>query len=84
MLREERYDAVIHLHSTAIGAEDYYTLSNNQARREGLQQAAELDQKIAAVWTGGGLGASGAVWPGVHPTERGFFFLGMKFQANTY
>eukprot|EP00667_Euglena_gracilis_P006039 EG_transcript_6081 len=52
MLREERYDAVIHLHSTAIGAEDYYTLSNNQARREGLQQAAELDQKIAAVWKG--------------------------------
>ncbi len=24
VLREERYDAVIHLHSTAIGAEDYY------------------------------------------------------------
>eukprot|EP00668_Euglena_longa_P003809 GGOE01004467.1.p1 GENE.GGOE01004467.1~~GGOE01004467.1.p1 ORF type:complete len:535 (-),score=194.43 GGOE01004467.1:460-1953(-) len=52
ILREERYDAVIHLHSTAIGAEDYYTLSNNQARREGLEQAAELDHKIATVWKG--------------------------------
>lgn len=51
-LREERYDAVVHLHTTAIGAEDYYTLSNNEARREGLEQAAEVDHKIAAVWRG--------------------------------
>ena len=51
-LREERYDAVIHLHTTAIGAEDYYTLQNNEARRENIDEARELDHKIKRVWMG--------------------------------
>eukprot|EP01012_Entosiphon_sulcatum_P014907 TRINITY_DN19934_c0_g1_i1.p1 TRINITY_DN19934_c0_g1~~TRINITY_DN19934_c0_g1_i1.p1 ORF type:complete len:504 (-),score=60.38 TRINITY_DN19934_c0_g1_i1:810-2321(-) len=52
ILREERYDAVIHLVSTAIGAEEYYTTMNNDARRESLSEAAEIDNKIRAVWRG--------------------------------
>eukprot|EP01091_Cochliopodium_minus_P009398 TRINITY_DN2309_c0_g1_i1.p1 TRINITY_DN2309_c0_g1~~TRINITY_DN2309_c0_g1_i1.p1 ORF type:complete len:475 (+),score=126.73 TRINITY_DN2309_c0_g1_i1:166-1425(+) len=51
-LRDKRYDAVIHLMSTAIGAENYYTTSNNQARHENLKEAAELDLKILNAWIG--------------------------------
>lgn len=35
-LRDRRYDRVIHLVTAAIGAEDFYTLSNNNARSEGI------------------------------------------------
>lgn len=31
-LRDERYDLVIHLSTTADGAENYYSLENNNAR----------------------------------------------------
>jgi len=46
----ERYDAVVHLVTAANGAEQYYTLSNNSARTEGLQQARELDDKVKHAW----------------------------------
>ena len=49
MIREERYDAVIHLETTAIGAEEYYTLQNNECRRETPEEAAALDEKIKQV-----------------------------------
>jgi CYTH domain-containing protein len=52
MIREERYDAVIHLETTAIGAEEYYTLQNNECRRETPEEAAALDEKIKQVWKG--------------------------------
>lgn len=50
-----RYDAIIHLRSTASGAEQYYTTSNNAQRLEqadvaGLQIARELDQKVLDAW----------------------------------
>ena len=47
-----RYDAVFHLVSAAIGAPEYYTVSNNSARREGLEEAAESDRRIVKAWTG--------------------------------
>ncbi|MBQ3044906.1 MAG: ATP-binding protein [Clostridia bacterium] len=40
------YDAVFHLVTAAKGAEEFYTLSNNEARTETLEQARELS-KIA-------------------------------------
>jgi len=46
LLRERRYDLVVHMTSTAIGAEHAYSRSNNAARRETVQQAAELDKRI--------------------------------------
>ncbi len=46
------YDAVFHLVSAAKGAEEFYTLSNNQARTETPRQARELDDKLIAAWTG--------------------------------
>lgn len=51
-LRDARYDAVIHMVSAAIGAEQFYTLENNAARTEGLDLARELDNKILKAWTG--------------------------------
>ena len=56
-LRDERYDAVLHLVSAADGAEQFYTTSNNAQRLEkadekGLQIARMLDKKVIEAWTG--------------------------------
>lgn len=53
----ERYDAVLHLVTAADGAEKYYTTANNaqryeQANKEGLKLARELDKKTLAAWSG--------------------------------
>ena len=50
-LRDD-YDGVFHLVTAAKGAEQFYTLSNNQARTETPEQARELDDKLIAAWTG--------------------------------
>ena len=56
-LRDERYDAVLHLVSAADGAEQYYTTSNNAQRlekadEEGLKVARMLDKKVIEAWSG--------------------------------
>lgn len=48
----DSYDAVFHLVTAAKGAEKAYTLENNQARKESLEEARELDDKLIASWTG--------------------------------
>ena len=48
----DRYDAVFHLVSAAKGAEEFYTTANNSARRETLEEAALLDDKLIGAWTG--------------------------------
>ena len=48
----DQYDAVFHLVTAAKGAEKYYTLANNQARTETLEEASSLDDKLIAAWTG--------------------------------
>jgi len=48
----DRYDAVFHLVTAAKGAEKYYTLANNQARTETVEEAAALDDRLIAAWTG--------------------------------
>ena len=48
----DQYDAVIHMVTAAKGALDAYTLANNAARTETPEQAAELDDKLIAAWTG--------------------------------
>ena len=48
----DRYDAVFHLNTAAKGALEAYTLSNNGARIETPEQAAEIDDKLIAAWTG--------------------------------
>ena len=51
-LRDKRYDAVIHMCTAAKGAEQYYTLANNQSRTESPELARELDDKLIRAWTG--------------------------------
>lgn len=48
----DNYDAVFHLVTAAKGAEHAYTNSNNQARRETLEQAIEADNRTMNAWTG--------------------------------
>lgn len=48
----DQYDAVIHMVTAAKGALDAYTLSNNAARTETPDQAAAIDDKLIAAWTG--------------------------------
>lgn len=48
----DSYDAIFHLVTAAIGAEQYYTKQNNKARRETLQQARLADRKTLDAWTG--------------------------------
>lgn len=51
-LRDARYDAVIHMVTAAIGAEEFYTTENNSARHETVEEARELDNRILKAWTG--------------------------------
>jgi len=43
---------VFHLESAAKGKENVYTLSNNAARTESVDEARKLDDKIISSWTG--------------------------------
>lgn len=48
----DNYDAVFHLVTAAIGAEEFYTTDNNSARTETVDEAAALDKKLISAWTG--------------------------------
>lgn len=48
----DSYDAVFHLVTAAKGAESFYTTANNAARTETVEEAAALDDKLIAAWTG--------------------------------
>ena len=48
----DSYDAVFHLVTAAKGAEQFYTLENNGARYETVEQARALDDKFIEAWTG--------------------------------
>lgn len=47
----DRYNAVFHLVTTANGAEDFYTLANNEARTESIKDAIKLDDKLIDIWS---------------------------------
>lgn len=47
---ERRYHAVIHMRTAALGAEEFYTLENNSARKETVEEARELDQRTLEAW----------------------------------
>ncbi len=48
----DEYDAVFHLVSAAYGAEEAYTLSNNKARTETIEEARHLDEITRNAWIG--------------------------------
>lgn len=47
-----RYDLVLHLKTAADGKEEFYTLSNNSARTETIEEALDKDQKTLSAWLG--------------------------------
>ena len=49
-LCDGRYHAVIHLRTAALGAEQFYTLANNTARTETLEEATSLDERTLQAW----------------------------------
>ncbi|KAI9206704.1 AAA domain-containing protein [Polychytrium aggregatum] len=51
-IRDHRYDCVVHLVTAAKGAEQFYTLSNNSVRSEGLELARHLDNLVMNAWLG--------------------------------
>lgn len=51
-IREGRYNAVFHLVTAAEGAEEFYTLENNDVRTETPEQARALDVKTRGAWVG--------------------------------
>ncbi len=52
MTLRDGYDAVFHMITAASGAQEAYTLANNAARYENVNEAVELDRKLMAAWTG--------------------------------
>ena len=48
----DHYDAVFHLVTAAKGAEQFYTLANNAARYETVEEAVKSDDSLIAAWTG--------------------------------
>jgi len=48
----DHYDAVFHLVTAAKGAEQFYTLANNAARYETVEEARKVDDALIASWTG--------------------------------
>jgi thymidylate kinase/CYTH domain-containing protein len=48
----DNYDMIIHLVTAADGKEEYYTLANNGARTETIEQAIKLDRKTINSWVG--------------------------------
>lgn len=50
LLRDARYKAVIHMVTAADGAEEFYTLETNAARKETPSQARASDKKLQKAW----------------------------------
>ena len=46
------YVGILHLVTTAIGAEEYFTVANNSSRTEDIPHARELDYKSRNAWKG--------------------------------
>lgn len=51
-LRDKNYEAVIHMRTAAMGAEEFYTCENNKARLETVDQAIVADERTLEAWTG--------------------------------
>jgi len=51
-LRDTRYNQIIHMVSSAKGAEDFYTVQDHNCRSENLELAQALDDRAAEAWIG--------------------------------
>lgn len=48
----DNYDMVLHLVTAADGKEEFYTLDNNSARSETIEEAKKIDKQIINAWSG--------------------------------
>jgi len=51
-MRDQRYDAVLHLVTAADGAESFYTCEGHAARSESLREARQVDARTREAWSG--------------------------------
>ena len=51
-MRDRRYEAVVHMVSSADGAAEFYSSESNAARYESVKDAIELDKKLINSWVG--------------------------------
>lgn len=51
-LRDNRYDAVLHMVTAADGASEFYAALNNEARYESIDEAIEKDKKLREAYIG--------------------------------
>ena len=52
MMRDNRYDAVIHMVTAADGAQKFYASLSNEARYESIDQAVSKDKKLREAYMG--------------------------------
>lgn len=52
MLRDNRYDAIIHMVTAADGAEKFYASLSNEARYESVDEAIDKDKKLREAYMG--------------------------------
>ena len=52
MMRDNRYDAVLHMVTAADGAEKFYAALNNEARYESVAEAVNKDKKLREAYMG--------------------------------
>ena len=52
ILRDNRYDAVMHMVTAADGAETFYAGENNEARYETKEEAVDKDKKLREAYMG--------------------------------
>lgn len=52
MLRENRYDAVLHMVTAADGAESFYETISNEARYNTAAESVEIDKKLREAYMG--------------------------------
>ncbi|XP_023331703.1 TRPL translocation defect protein 14 isoform X2 [Eurytemora carolleeae] len=51
-IRDNRYHQVVHLVTSAKGAERFYSIDDHATRKEGLEEARERDTRAAEAWIG--------------------------------
>ena len=52
MLRDNRYDGVLHMVTAADGAEKFYASLNNEARYESVSEAVDKDKRLREAYMG--------------------------------
>ena len=52
MMRDNRYDAVLHMVTAADGAQKFYASLSNEARYESVSEAVEKDKRLREAYMG--------------------------------